>query len=254
MWKVSCIVRAGWSGRKLSASKLKCSVSTSGPSAISHPIATNTSATWSEMMRDRVPGTERAASRDGRVTSMASATRTAASRSASSTSGARRRQPARRCGDVDPLARVCALLARQRAERTLGERDGRLVAEVVDLRPRERIEVGSGRERLALQPSRPQRAPPRSRRSDRLPAGCRLHSWPRPVQLLLRRTMVRNVLAGAAATGWSTAHRQILCDGSGGPSLHRGPVLHPRAGVQADRRGGREVQALGTPRIGIRTR
>ncbi len=45
--KVSCIVRAGWSGPRLSASKLSHSASTSGPSATSQPIATKMSATCS---------------------------------------------------------------------------------------------------------------------------------------------------------------------------------------------------------------
>ena len=36
---VSCMVRAGWSGPRLSASKLSHSASTSGPSATSQPIA-----------------------------------------------------------------------------------------------------------------------------------------------------------------------------------------------------------------------
>jgi hypothetical protein len=83
MWKVSCMVRAGWSGRKFNASKLKCSVSTSGPSATSQPIATNTFETCSEMIviGCRAPAGRRLA---GRVTSIASATRTAASRSACS--------------------------------------------------------------------------------------------------------------------------------------------------------------------------
>ena len=47
---VSCIVRAGWSGPRLSASKLSHSASTSGPSATSQPIATKTSAMRSCMV------------------------------------------------------------------------------------------------------------------------------------------------------------------------------------------------------------
>ena len=45
---VSCMVRAGWSGPRLSASKLSHSASTTGPSATSQPIATKTSAISSE--------------------------------------------------------------------------------------------------------------------------------------------------------------------------------------------------------------
>ena len=40
---VSCMVRAGWSGMKLSASKLSHSASSSGPSATSQPMPTKTS-------------------------------------------------------------------------------------------------------------------------------------------------------------------------------------------------------------------
>ena len=45
--RVSCIVRAGWSGMKLRASKLSHSASSSGPSATSQPMATKTSIIWS---------------------------------------------------------------------------------------------------------------------------------------------------------------------------------------------------------------
>ena len=71
--KVSCIVRAGWSGPRLSASKLSHSASTSGPSATSQPIATKTSAIRSEsiVMGCRAPGTCRS---HGRVTSTVSST------------------------------------------------------------------------------------------------------------------------------------------------------------------------------------
>ena len=58
---VSCIVRAGWSGPMLSASKLNHSASTSGPSATSQPIATNTSADPLDQAGERVPGPARAA-------------------------------------------------------------------------------------------------------------------------------------------------------------------------------------------------
>ena len=46
--KVSCIVRAGWSGPRLRASKLSHSASTTGPSAISQPMATKMSAISSD--------------------------------------------------------------------------------------------------------------------------------------------------------------------------------------------------------------
>ncbi len=47
---VSCMVRAGWSGPRLSASKLSHSASTTGPSATSQPIATKTSAIRSDIV------------------------------------------------------------------------------------------------------------------------------------------------------------------------------------------------------------
>ncbi|SKU00145.1 Uncharacterised protein [Mycobacteroides abscessus subsp. abscessus] len=79
------MLRAGWSGRKFRASKLKCSVSTSGPSATSHPIAMKVSAMFSDriVMGWRAP---RGCLVEGNVTSMRSATSTAASRSARSVS------------------------------------------------------------------------------------------------------------------------------------------------------------------------
>ena len=58
---VSCMVRAGWSGPRLRASKLSHSASTTGPSATSQPIATNTSAMSLGHHRDRVAGAARCA-------------------------------------------------------------------------------------------------------------------------------------------------------------------------------------------------
>src|SRR4051794_7213067 len=83
--KVSCIWRAGWSGSKLSASKLNHSASTSGPSATSQPMPTKTSVMRSVMVSSgwRAPGAVRST---GSVTSTASCTMTRASRSASSSS------------------------------------------------------------------------------------------------------------------------------------------------------------------------
>ena len=80
---VSCIWRAGWSGPKLSASKLNHSASISGPSATSQPWPTKWSAicscsSWSGC---RAPCGVRCA---GSVTSMASSTSTCCSRSSSS--------------------------------------------------------------------------------------------------------------------------------------------------------------------------
>ena len=80
---VSCISRAGWSGGKFSASKLYHSASTSGPSAISYPMPTNTSASRSPTV---VTGCLAPAGcrSQGRVTSTVSSTSTRWSRSASS--------------------------------------------------------------------------------------------------------------------------------------------------------------------------
>ncbi len=102
MWKVSDSLRAGWSGGKFSASKLNCSVSTSGPSASSQPIATKVSAMCSARMVIgwRAPIGCRV---EGKVTSIDSATRTAASRSA--------RNTARRSSKL-PCASVRATLTR----------------------------------------------------------------------------------------------------------------------------------------------
>src|SRR5918995_2384271 len=77
---VSCMVRAGWSGPMLSASKFSHSASTSGPSATSHPMATNTSETrsWIVVNGCREP---RGARSQGSVTSTASSTRTRSPRS-----------------------------------------------------------------------------------------------------------------------------------------------------------------------------
>ena len=80
---VSCIVRAGWSGPRLSASKLSHSASTSGPSATSQPIATKMSAISSEPVVSgcRAPAATRCV---GSVTSTVSSTSIRSSASASS--------------------------------------------------------------------------------------------------------------------------------------------------------------------------
>ena len=75
------MVRAGWSGMKFSASKLSHSASSSGPSATSQPMATNTSIIWS--IRAVIGWIAPVGARStGRVTSTRSSTR----RWASSTS------------------------------------------------------------------------------------------------------------------------------------------------------------------------
>ncbi len=81
--KVSCIVRAAWSGPRLSASKFSHSASTSGPSATSQPIATKTSAIRSESIVSgcRAPFVERS---QGSVTSTVSSASIRCSASTSS--------------------------------------------------------------------------------------------------------------------------------------------------------------------------
>ena len=141
-WKVSCSLRAGWSGGKFSASKLNCSVSTSGPSASSQPIATKVSAMCSARMviGCRAPIGWRV---DGRVTSMRSATSTGGV-----ALGPQDRQPlvvgALRLGarDVDPLACVGAVGLGQRPERLAGQRDRRPVAEVLGLGAGQLVQIG----------------------------------------------------------------------------------------------------------------
>ncbi len=83
--KVSCMVRAGWSAPRLRASKLSHSASTTGPSATSQPMATNTSAMNSEpvVIGCRAP---RGARSTGTVTSTVSSTSIRSSCSASRTS------------------------------------------------------------------------------------------------------------------------------------------------------------------------
>ncbi len=78
------MVRAGWSLPKFSASKLNQDDSTSGPSATSQPIATNTSAMRSPIcvIGCRAPRGRRS---QGSVTSTASSASTRASRSSTST-------------------------------------------------------------------------------------------------------------------------------------------------------------------------
>ena len=129
--KVSCMVRAGWSGPRLSASKLSHSASTTGPSATSQPIATNTSAMRSDsvvtgcraptrqpvarqrdvdglldedprlvlLLQDDLPGGERLADRAARL--------------------------------ADALAGLLAGLRRQRSDLPVGERQRRAVTGVV---------------------------------------------------------------------------------------------------------------------------
>ncbi len=81
--KVSASERAGWSGPVFSASKFSHSASSSGPSATSYPIPTNTSAirSFSVVNGCRAPRGSRS---KGSVTSTRSSASTRSSRSASS--------------------------------------------------------------------------------------------------------------------------------------------------------------------------
>ena len=143
------MVRAGWSGMKFSASKLKCSVSTSGPSATSQPMPTNTSAIRSDSVVSgcRAPRGLRFHGKgdvDGLVAQHALV--------------AFDLQLARALLEggldlglrlVDPLARVGTGLGRQRADLPARDEQRCLVTQVRRFDSRERVEVGRGGELLA---------------------------------------------------------------------------------------------------------
>ena len=144
---VSCMVRAGWSGPRLRASKLSHSASMTGPSATSQPMPTKMSAISSEpvVIGCRAPAGARSV---GRVTSTVSSTSIRSSASASSTScraasawldGAARL--------ADALAGLLAALRRQRADLAVGQGQRGAVAGVVDPDLLERVEVGGRRDR-----------------------------------------------------------------------------------------------------------
>ncbi len=144
---VSCMVRAGWSGPRLRASKFSHSASTTGPSATSQPIATNTSAMSSASM---VSGCRRA--------------RPAAGRRQGDVDGLLDEHPllglglevglagGERLVDLppglaDPLAGLLAGLGRQRTDLAVGERQRRPVTRVVDAHLLERRQVAGRRDR-----------------------------------------------------------------------------------------------------------
>ena len=144
---VSCMVRAGWSGPRLRASKLSHSASRTGPSATSQPIATKMSAISSEPVVTgcRAPAGTRSV---GSVTSTVSSASIRSSCSASSSAcraGERLLDGA--AGLADALAGLLARLRRQRADLAVGQRQRRPVAGVVDPDLLERLEVGGGRDR-----------------------------------------------------------------------------------------------------------
>ena len=142
--KVSCICRAGWSGPKFSASKLNHSASTSGPSATSQPIATNTSAMRSDsvVIGCRAPRGRRS---HGSVTSTVSSRRTLASRSASSSAwraaSARVSRPRASRRRSLPGRRLVG--RGQRADLPVGQSERAAVAGVREARQLELVEVGS---------------------------------------------------------------------------------------------------------------
>ena len=116
------MVRAGWSGPRFMASKLSHSASTSGPSAISQPIATKMSATCSEIVvsgcREPTGSTS-----DGSVTSTCSAASIRSSSAAStSTVRAARASLMRSARLADALAGLLAGLRRQCADLAVRQR------------------------------------------------------------------------------------------------------------------------------------
>ena len=124
------MVRAGWSGMKFSASKLSHSASSSGPSATSQPMATNTSIIWS--IRAVIGWIAPVgASSTGRVTSTRSSTSTLGQLDLGDLAlprGQGLRDPA--AGLADPLAGVLARLGRQGPDLPVGQGDRRPVAGV----------------------------------------------------------------------------------------------------------------------------
>ena len=144
---VSCMVRAGWSGPRLRASKLSHSASSTGPSATSQPMATKMSAISSEPVVSgcRAPVGTRSV---GRVTSTVSSTSIRCSCSASSSSCRLRERllhgPARL---ADALAGLLARLRRQRPDLAVGQGQRRPVAGVLDPDLLQRLEVGGARDR-----------------------------------------------------------------------------------------------------------
>ena len=145
---MSCMVRAGWSFLKFSASKFSQPDSTSGPSATSQPIPTNTSAMRSASWVSgwRAPRGWRS---HGSVTSTASSTSTRSSRS--STSAAWRASNASWASWRAAFTRLPASARSgpgSDAELAAGEQQRGPVAEVGGLGGGQRGEVGRARERL----------------------------------------------------------------------------------------------------------
>ena len=142
MWKVSDSLRAGWSGGKFSASKLNCSVSTSGPSASSQPIATKVSAMCSARMVIGCRAPIGLAGRgQGDVDGLGHQHRRVAF-------GAQYRQTlvvaalGVAAGDVDQLAGLGAVLLGQAGQRLAGQRQRRAVTEVLGLGAGQGVQVG----------------------------------------------------------------------------------------------------------------
>ena len=147
---MSCMVRAGWSFLKFSASKLSQADSTSGPSATSQPIADEHVGDALGELRDRVPGAARAAvPRQRDVDGLLDEHPLVAL-------GTRARRAGRR---TPPAPRWRAAFTRLPASARAGpgsdpssrraSSSGGAVAEVRGLGGGQRGEVGRGRERLA---------------------------------------------------------------------------------------------------------
>ena len=144
---VSCMVRAGWSGPRLSASKLSHSASMTGPSATSQPMPTKMSAISSEpvVIGCRAPS-GRAVGGQGDVDGLLGQHPGLGLGLELGLPGGQRlgHGPARL---ADPLAGLLAALRRQRADLPVGQGQRRAVAGVLDPDPLQLLEVAGGRDR-----------------------------------------------------------------------------------------------------------
>ena len=144
--KVSCMVRAGWSAPRLSASKFSHSASMTGPSATSQPIATKTSAIRSAPVVSgcRAPAATRSAGQgdvDGLLDQHPLLVL-----DLEHGLPLRERLVDRAARLADPLAGLLARLRGQRTDLPVGQGERRPVPGVLDPRPLERLEVARARD------------------------------------------------------------------------------------------------------------
>ena len=144
---VSCMVRAGWSGPRLSASKL--SHSDSIDRALGDLPAHRDEDVGDQLRagRDRVPGAERGPVGGQRDVDglLDQHPRLGLGLELGLAGGERLRDGA--AGLADPLARLLAPVGRQRADLAVRQRQGRSVAGVLDPDLLQLLEVGGGRDR-----------------------------------------------------------------------------------------------------------